>query len=122
VVQKSLREGFGLTVAEALWKGTPVVASAVGGIPLQLSDGEGGFLVDPKDYDQCADRVAFLVHHPDEAEESARRGKEHVRNNFLTTRLLGHWLAILEELTRPTYYVTSLPTETESHLEAGRPF
>jgi trehalose synthase len=122
VVQKSLREGFGLTVAEALWKGTPVVASAVGGIPLQLSDGDGGFLVDPKDYDQCADRIAFLVRHPDEAAESARRGKEHVRNDFLTTRLLGHWLAILEELTRPTYYLTSMPVEPEAHTEGESRF
>jgi len=98
VVQKSLREGFGLTVAEALWKGTPVVGGAVGGIPLQLSDGEGGFLVDPTDYDECADRIVYLLEHPDEAAEFAARGKEHVRKNFLTTRLLGHWLAIMEEL------------------------
>jgi len=101
VVQKSLREGFGLTVAEALWKGTPVVASAVGGIPLQLSDGQGGFLVDPTDYDTCADRIVYLLEHPDEATEMAQRGKEHIRRDFLTTRLLGHWLEIMEELIAP---------------------
>lgn len=98
VLQKSLREGFGLTVSEALWKGTPVVAGAVGGIPLQVQDGIGGFLVDPTDYDTCAERVTYLLKHPDEAEEMGRKGKEHVRENFLTTRLLGHWLAIMEEL------------------------
>jgi trehalose synthase len=98
VVQKSLREGFGLTVSEALWKGTPVVAGAVGGIPLQLKDGEGGFLVDPTDYDACAERIVYLLEHPDEAAESGRRGKEYVRDNFLTTRLLGDWLAILGDL------------------------
>jgi trehalose synthase len=97
-MQKSNREGFGLTVSEAMWKGTPVVAGNVGGIPLQLSDGTGGFLVDPDDFDQCADRVAYLLENPDEAREIARLGKEHVRENFLTTRLLGHWLAIMEEL------------------------
>lgn len=98
VMQKSTREGFGLTVSEALWKGTPVVAGAVGGIPLQVSQGVGGFLVDPTDYDGAADKVVFLLENPDEAAEIGRLGKEHVRENFLTTRLLGHWLAILEEL------------------------
>lgn len=98
VMQKSTREGFGLTVSEALWKGTPVVAGAVGGIPLQLSDGTGGFLVNPTDYDACAEKVAYLLQNPEEAAEIARAGKEHVRENFLTTRLLGHWLAIIYEL------------------------
>lgn len=98
VMQKSIREGFGLTVSEALWKGTPVVAGNVGGIPLQVSDGKGGFLVDPTNYDQAADQVAYLLQNPKEAEEIGRLGKEHVRENFLTTRLLGHWLAIMEEL------------------------
>jgi trehalose synthase len=98
IMQKSLREGFGLTVSEAMWKGTPVVAGAVGGIPLQLSDGKGGFLVDPNDYDKAAEKVTYLLENPREAEEMGRMGKEHVRENFLTTRLLGHWLAIIEEL------------------------
>lgn len=99
VVQKSTREGFGLTIAEALWKRTPVVAGAVGGIPLQLRNGAGGFLVDPNDFNDCADHIAYLVEHPDEAVESARLGREHIRENFLTTRLLGDALAIIEEMT-----------------------
>lgn len=98
VMQKSIREGFGLTVSEALWKGTPVVAGAVGGIPLQVSEGVGGFLVDPQHFEAAADKVAYLLENPAEAREIGRLGKEFVRENFLTTRLLGHWLAILEEL------------------------
>ncbi len=98
VLQKSLREGFGLTVAEASWKGVPVVASAVGGIPLQIIDGHTGFLVDPRDYDQCAERIASIVQDPDLAAEMGANGKEHVRENFLITRLLGHYLALLGDL------------------------
>lgn len=97
VLQKSLREGFGLTVSEAMWKGTPVVAGAVGGIPLQVIDGETGFLVDPADLDQTADRVATLLEDPALAAEVAKRGVEHVRDNFLVTRLLGHYLELLTE-------------------------
>ncbi len=99
ILQKSLREGFGLTVSEAMWKGTPVVASEVGGIPLQVVDGETGFLVDPTDYEQCADRIATLLEDRKLAAEMAERGKEHVRENFLITRLLGHYLELLDELT-----------------------
>ena len=99
ILQKSLREGFGLTVSEALWKETPVVASSVGGIPLQVIDGDTGFLVDPTDYDQCADRVATMLKDRSMAVEMARRGKEHVRENFLITRLLGHYLELFDELT-----------------------
>lgn len=99
ILQKSLREGFGLTVAEAMWKETPVVASRVGGIPLQVIDGETGFLVDPTDYDQCAEKVVALLKDRGMADEMARRAKEHVRENFLMTRLLGHDLALLAELT-----------------------
>lgn len=97
VLQKSLREGFGLTVAEAQWKGTPVVASAVGGIPLQLTDGETGFLVNPSDHDRVAERVVTLLEDPDRAASMGAAGREHVRRNFLMTRLLGHWLSIVRE-------------------------
>lgn len=99
-LQKSLREGFGLTVSEAMWKSTPVVAGAVGGIPLQVIDGETGFLVDPADLDQTADRVATLLEEPALAAAMAERGVEHVRENFLVTRLLGHYLELLAELIR----------------------
>ncbi len=98
VLQKSTREGFGLTVSEAMWKGTPVVASAVGGIPLQVIDGETGFLVDPYDFDQCADRIATLLTDPATAKKFTKNGREHVRENFLITRLLGHYLDLYAEL------------------------
>ena len=99
VLQKSLREGFGLTVSEAMWKQTPVIASRIGGIPLQVIDGETGFLVNPTDFDECADRVVSVLTDKPMADEMARRGKEHVRENFLTTRLLGHYLELLDDLT-----------------------
>lgn len=98
ILQKSTREGFGLTVSEALWKGTPVVASAVGGIPLQVLDGQCGYLVDPHDIDDCAQKVTAILKDKEMAEEMGRFGKEHVRENFLVTRLLGHWLSLFDEL------------------------
>ncbi len=98
VVQKSIREGFALVVTEAMWKGTPVVASNVGGIPLQIKDGENGFLLDPFDYDGFAERIIYLIEHPDEAKEMGRRGKEIARKNFLITRLLSDYLDLLNYL------------------------
>lgn len=92
VVQKSTREGFGLVVAEGLWKGKPVVGGNVGGIPLQILDGETGYLVgDVKD---CADRLLYLLRHPDEARRMGERGREHVREHFLMTRNLRDYLRL----------------------------
>lgn len=88
VLQLSLREGFGLTVSEALWKGTPVVATRVGGIPLQVIPGETGFLVEPRDYKGAADAVVLLLKDPELKTRLGVRGREHVRQNFLITRLL----------------------------------
>jgi trehalose synthase len=98
VLQLSTREGFGLTVSEALWKGTPVVATAVGGIPLQVQDGENGFLVTPGDYDAAAGRVLELLRDRDLRESLGRAGQEHVRQNFLITRLLRDWLSLIHGL------------------------
>lgn len=98
VLQKSKREGFGLTVSEALWKGTPVVASAVGGIPLQLRDGIDGFLVEPNDLETAAECIARLLHDPDKAADMGLSGRERVRSDFLVTRLVGHWLALVKEV------------------------
>jgi trehalose synthase len=75
-----------------------VVAGAVGGIPLQIIDGETGFLVDPTDLDQTADRVVTLLADPALASAMAARGVEHVREHFLVTRLLGHYLSLFQEL------------------------
>lgn len=96
VVQKSTREGFGLTVTEALWKGRPTVAGNVGGIPLQIADGETGWLVDS--VEECADRCARALADPEAARAMARRGKQHVRHDFLTPRLLRDWLVIFSRL------------------------
>jgi trehalose synthase len=92
VIQKSIREGFGLVVSEALWKGTPVVAGRAGGIPLQLSDGRGGFLVDS--IEQCAERTHWLLTHPLEARASGSAGRERVRTQFLLTRLIADELRL----------------------------
>ncbi|MFN2465168.1 MAG: glycosyltransferase [Candidatus Dormibacteria bacterium] len=92
VIQKSLREGFGLTISEALWKQRPVVAGNVGGIPLQVQDGVSGFLVDS--IEECADRVTQLLREPELAESMGRAGYEHVRKHFLITRYLRDYLRI----------------------------
>ena len=95
VVQKSLREGFGLTVAEALWKERPVVAGNVGGIPLQVEDGVSGYLVDS--VEECAERVTELLQAPELAERMGKAGHEHVRKNFLITRYLRDYLRIFKD-------------------------
>jgi trehalose synthase len=86
IVQRSIREGFGLVVSEALWKGTPVVGTHAGGIPLQMAPGEGGFLVDSTE--RCAERIVWLLGHADEAGRIGRRGRERVRERYLMTRLV----------------------------------
>ncbi len=98
IIQKSLREGFGLTVTEALWKGTPVVASNVGGIPLQIQDGKSGYLVDSTDIETFVERIVKILRDPDLAKEMGRKGKEYVRHNFLITRLLTDYLDLLIDI------------------------
>src|SRR5207244_1803085 len=85
IVQKSLREGFGLVVSETLWKGTPVVAGRAGGIPLQLRDQAGGFLV--QSVEECAERLVWLLRHPEEAKAMGERGRAEMRKRFLLPRL-----------------------------------
>lgn len=102
VIQKSKREGFGLTVTEALWKGTPVVASDVGGIPLQVIDEETGFLCDPDDYDCFARRIIEIMEDEALGEEIGQNGKEHVKNNFLITRLMLEWIQQIKAILRST--------------------
>jgi trehalose synthase len=95
-VQKSIREGFGLTVTEALWKGRPVVAGEVGGIPLQITDGVTGFLVSSPE--GAARRSIEILRDPELAQRVARAGKEHAREHFLTPRLLRDWLTLFGDL------------------------
>jgi trehalose synthase len=96
VLQKSLREGFGLTVSEALWKGRPVVGGRCGGITLQIEEGVDGYLVD--DVDEAAARSAQLLHHPDKADAMGDAGREIVRENFCSTRELEDWLRLFGDL------------------------
>ncbi|MGD9344915.1 MAG: glycosyltransferase [Candidatus Aminicenantes bacterium] len=95
ILQKSIREGFGLTVSEAQWKGTPVVASKVGGIPEQVVDGKTGFLVDPQDISGCANKVATLIKDKKLSAKMGQEAKNHVKENFLITRHLEDYLDLL---------------------------
>jgi trehalose synthase len=96
IIQKSLREGFGLTVTEALWKGKPVVATAVGGIRLQVIDGKTGLTA--RSIPEAAERVKYLLQHPEIARRLGEAGREHVRKNFLITRHLSDYLRIYSSL------------------------
>jgi trehalose synthase len=95
-LQKSIREGFGLTVTEALWKGRPTVAGNVGGIPLQIEDGVSGYLVNSPE--ECAERCLEILGDPELGKKLGREGKEHARREFLTPRLLRDWLQLFTDL------------------------
>jgi trehalose synthase len=97
MVQKSLREGFGLTVSEALWKSRPVVGGRAGGIKLQVRDGYNGYLVDS--VEECAHRIIDLLADPVGAEAMGAQGRELVRQEFLSTRELVDWLRLFGSLT-----------------------
>jgi trehalose synthase len=96
VIQKSIREGFGLTVSEALWKARPTVAGKVGGIVDQIKHGETGWLVSSSS--ECAQACMEVLADPERARRLALAGKEHVRRNFLTPRLLRDWLVLFNRL------------------------
>ncbi|MFQ6031122.1 MAG: glycosyltransferase [Dehalococcoidia bacterium] len=96
VLQKSLREGFGLSVTEAMWKGTPTIGGNCGGIRLQIEDGDSGFLVDSPE--QCAERIVSLLEDRPLAARIAVAGTERVRSNFLLPRLLADYLGFFHEL------------------------
>lgn len=98
VIQKSLREGFGLTVAEALWKRKPVVASAVGGIPTQVIHKHTGLLA--HSVEGTAYQIRFLLSHPDIANKLGEQGHKHVKENFLITQNLRNYLALMLSLSR----------------------
>lgn len=98
ILQKSIREGFGLTVSEAQWKGTPVVASRVGGIPEQVIDGETGFLVDPKDIQACAEKVVTLVKDKKLAARMGKKARQFIKEKFLITRHLDDYLDLLIDI------------------------
>jgi len=96
VVQKSLKEGFGLTVTEALWKGTPTIASAVGGIPTQIIHKLTGVLV--HSVEGCAYQIRYLLTHPEFARQLGKNGHEHVKENLLVTANIRRWLTLFHIL------------------------
>jgi trehalose synthase len=96
VIQKSIREGFGLTVSEALWKARPTVAGNVGGIRSQIQNGETGWLVASPE--ECAEACIEILRDPKEARVRSLKGKEFVRRHFLTPRLLRDWLVLFNRL------------------------
>jgi trehalose synthase len=98
IVQKSIREGFGLTVAEAMWKGKPVIGGSAGGITVQLVYGVTGFTVNS--VEGAAFRIHHLLDNPDVMTKIGENAKEYVRQNFLVTRHLGDWLALMSYLGR----------------------
>jgi trehalose synthase len=106
VIQKSLREGFGLTVSEALWKNKPVVAAAVGGIRLQVLDGVTGFLV--HSVEGAANQIAQLLRDRRLRERMGQNGHAHVQENFLLTRHVRDYILIMLALEHPGESVVEL--------------
>ena len=96
IVQKSLKEGFGLTVTEGLWKGKPTIASAVGGIPTQVIDKHTGALV--HSVEGCAYQIRYLLTHTEFGTQLGRNGREHVKENFLMTTNARRWVMLLRIL------------------------
>lgn len=96
VIQKSIREGFGLVVSETLWKETPVVAGRAGGIPVQMPEGIGGVLAATNE--EYAEGILRMLRQPELARDLARKGREHVRERFLITRLVADELRLLRDL------------------------
>ena len=99
IVQRSLQEGFGLTVTEAMWKARPVLASAVGGIQDQIEDGRHGLLLEnPTDRDAFSHKLRQLLEDPEWAQELGRNAKKRVRERFLSVRHLGQYADLLQRL------------------------
>jgi trehalose synthase len=96
VIQKSTREGFGMVVTEAMWKQKPVIGGKVGGIPLQVIDGQTGFLVES--VEACADKILYLLQNPAEAEKMGQAAREHIRQNFLSPHHLANYLRLFNQL------------------------
>jgi trehalose synthase len=100
VLQKSIREGFGMTVTEAMWKGAAVVGGNVGGIRQQITDGENGFLVNSTA--EAAERIVQLLKNPKLCEKFGARAKETVRRNYLLSHLVENWIDLLTDLSQHT--------------------
>ncbi len=110
VLQKSLREGFALTVTEALWKERPVIATAVGGIPQQVLHGRTGWLT--YSVEGTAYYIRRVLDHPQEGAALGRQGREHVRRNFLITRHIREYLSLFHCVRRPSQGIINLSAGT----------
>jgi trehalose synthase len=95
-IQKSIREGFGLVVAEALWKETPMIAGNAGGIPMQMSGKLNDYLVNS--VEECAEKIVYLLQNTNAANELGAVGRENIRRNFLTPRLIMDELTLIKKL------------------------
>ncbi len=96
ILQKSIREGFGLTVTEAMWKGTPVIGGNVGGIKLQIENGVNGFLID--EVDEAAEKVIYLLKNPETSKKMGIKGIEKVKNEFLLIKHVENYLDLFLDL------------------------
>jgi trehalose synthase len=96
VLQKSIREGFGLTVSEAMWKATPMIGGNVGGIRHQITDGENGFLVNS--IEEAAARILEILRNPELARRLGANGREAVQRKFLLSRLAEDWIDLITSL------------------------
>lgn len=96
IIQKSIREGFGLVVSEALWKGVPIVAGNAGGIPMQMTGNLSDYLV--TELEEYAEKVVYLLQHKEAANALGKEGKENVKNNFLMPRLIRDELALVKRV------------------------
>jgi len=100
ILQPSVKEGFGLTVSEGMWKGKPVIGGNTGGIPAQIIDGYNGFLITPgeKGINEMIERITYLLEHPLSAKAMGKRGREGVRERFLITRGIYDELCLFKNL------------------------
>lgn len=127
-VHVSTREGFGLVVTEALWQGTPVIGSNIGGIPAQVVDNQTGYVVNPLDVETLASKMAHLLQNPEEAEALGRQGREHVRSNFLLPELVRRYLILMNYYTEsekevPEFRMNNLSySEVMSHARRKHPY
>ena len=115
VLQKSIREGFGLVVSEALLKGSSVVAGRAGGIPMQMPEGVGGYLIDSTE--ECVEKTFRLLNDPDVLLALGAKGQGHVKSHYLVTRLLADELRLFGSLERAASQDFSypFPVDTVSH-------
>lgn len=98
IIQKSIKEGFGLTVTEALWKRKPVIGGNVGGIKLQIEDGINGFLVNT--VEETAEKILYLLKNPKISEEMGKKGHEKVKKEFLLIAHLEKYLDLFHSLSK----------------------